>query len=68
MLFSLFNTAYALNLELTQGVNTALPIGINPFGTNDEAVDMVKIISNDLNMSGQFKVINIRRTVQIHKA
>lgn len=58
LLFSLFNTAYALNLELTQGVNTALPIGINPFGTNDEAVDMVKIISNDLNMSGQFKVIN----------
>ena len=58
LLFGLFNSAYALNLELTQGVNTALPIGINPFGTNDEAVDMVKIISNDLNMSGQFKVIN----------
>lgn len=50
--------AFALDLELTQGVNTAYPIGINPFGTNNEAYDMVKIIGNDLNFSGQFRVIN----------
>lgn len=55
------NAAYSLDLELTQGVNTALPIGVNPFGTNDEAIDMVKVISNDLNMSGQFNLIKVNQ-------
>ncbi len=58
LLFGLVGYAFAVDLELTHGVNMALPIGINSFGTNDEAQDMVKIIGNDLNLSGQFNVIN----------
>lgn len=57
LLLGFVNYAFALDLELTHGVNMALPIGINPFGTNDEALEMVKVISNDLNLSGQFKVL-----------
>lgn len=57
LLLGLVSSAFALDLELTHGVNMALPIGINSFGTNEEAQDMVKIISNDLNLSGQFNVI-----------
>lgn len=55
---SLISQAFALDLELTHGVNMALPIGINSFGTNDEAQDMLQVINNDLKMSGQFNVIN----------
>jgi TolB protein len=51
------SNSYALDLELTQGMNTAMPIGINYFGTNDEAQSMVEVIHHDLSMSGQFKVI-----------
>lgn len=58
LLFSLVGSAFALDLELTHGVNMALPIGINSFGTNDEAQDMVKVIDNDLKLSGQFNVIS----------
>ncbi|MDF1757039.1 MAG: Tol-Pal system beta propeller repeat protein TolB [Legionellaceae bacterium] len=50
------SNSFAVNLELTQGVNTALPIGINPFGTNNEAQEMVDVIGHDLEMSGQFNV------------
>lgn len=58
ILLCVVRCAFALDLELTHGVNMALPIGINSFGTNDEAQDMVKIISHDLSLSGQFNVMN----------
>lgn len=50
--------AFALDLELNQGINTALPVGINPFGINTEAQEMVRLIGQDLNFSGQFRVLN----------
>jgi TolB protein len=50
--------SFALDLELTQGINTALPIGINSFGSNTEARSIVDVISHDLSMSGQFRIIN----------
>ena len=47
---------YALDLELTQGINSALPIAINPFN-GDQQTQLTSIIENDLKMSGQFKLI-----------
>ncbi len=49
--------ACALDLELTQGINAALPIGINPFGFNSEGQELTSVIDNDLRLSGQFKII-----------
>ncbi|MCR9191845.1 MAG: Tol-Pal system beta propeller repeat protein TolB [Gammaproteobacteria bacterium] len=50
-------TLFALDLELTQGVNAALPIGINSFGKDENARGLTAVISNDLAISGQFKLI-----------
>ena len=50
-------TTYALDLELTQGINAAIPIAINSFNGNSEAGDLTDVIKNDLGMSGQFKLI-----------
>lgn len=52
-----------LDLELTQGVSSAIPIAVSPF-TNDSPASVPgnqavsQIISNDLNNSGQFRVKN----------
>lgn len=50
-------TTYALDLELTQGINAAIPIAINSFNGHSEAGDLTDVIKNDLGMSGQFKLI-----------
>lgn len=47
---------FALDLELTQGINTALPIAINSF-SGDQQAQLTSVIENDLRMSGQFKII-----------
>ncbi len=47
----------ALDLELTQGINAALPIGIDAFGGSSQAQNLVGVIDNDLRLSGQFKII-----------
>lgn len=49
-------SAFAVDLELTQGINSALPIGINSFN-GDSLGALTAVIQNDLSMSGQFKVI-----------
>tara|TARA_R110002126_G_scaffold175960_1_gene324568 strand:- start:20028 stop:21293 length:1266 start_codon:yes stop_codon:yes gene_type:complete len=55
---SLFSShVFAVDLELTQGVNKALPIGINGFGKSSEARELLSVIDGDLNLSGQFKLI-----------
>jgi len=45
-----------LNLELTQGVDKAIPIGIVSFSEQNDIAD---IISSDLQNSGRFRVVNI---------
>lgn len=50
------SASYALDLELTQGVNSALPIGINSF-VGDQQTHVMDVIDNDLRLSGQFKLI-----------
>lgn len=57
-LFLLFSTAiFAVDLELTQGISSALPIGINSFGSDSAAQQIAGIVTNDLSFSGQFKII-----------
>lgn len=49
---------FALDLELTQGISSALPIAINSFGTDAGAEELAQVIENDLTMSGQFKIVS----------
>jgi len=56
-LLLLSGATFALDLELTQGINAALPIGINPFGTDSQAMQITDVINNDLHLSGQFRII-----------
>lgn len=56
--FILFtNHLFAVDLELTQGINSALPIGINSFGYEPEAAQLRGVVDHDLSFSGQFKII-----------
>lgn len=58
LLLSFFAGAtFALDLELTQGINAALPIAINTFSGSERAEQLTRIIRNDLQMSGQFRLI-----------
>jgi TolB protein len=54
MLF--ISTSHALDLELTQGINAALPIAINSFN-GDQQAQLTGVIEGDLRMSGQFRLI-----------
>jgi len=49
--------SFAVDLELTQGVNAALPIGINSFGSENQSQELKGVIDSDLRMAGQFKII-----------
>lgn len=49
---------YALDLELTQGINSALPIAINSFGSDPIGQELTTIVNDDLRLSGQFKIIS----------
>jgi TolB protein len=53
------STVFALDLELTQGINSALPIAINSFGNDDAGRQLTGVVQNDLNFSGQFKIISV---------
>ena len=48
---------FALDLELTQGVNASFPLGITGFGGDGPAMEFSNVVNNDLRMSGQFKLI-----------
>ena len=52
------NQLFALDLELTQGINSALPIAINSFGSDIISQDIAHVIDNDLTLSGQFKIVS----------
>ncbi len=57
-LFCFTGAAFAVDLELTQGINSALPIAINVFNGPPSAEQLTSIIQGDLRMSGQFKLIS----------
>jgi TolB protein len=51
----------ALDLELTQGVQGAIPIAIVPLAgnaTSSELIDIAAVINSDLQNSGRFKVLD----------
>jgi TolB protein len=52
------NQLFALDLELTQGINSALPIAINSFGSDPGAQEIAHVLENDLTLSGQFKIVS----------
>jgi TolB protein len=53
------NLSAAINIEITQGVDGALPIAVVPFDTSSLTVkfpvDLAKIVASDLNRSGVLK-------------
>lgn len=57
MLVSFVGASFALDLELTQGINAALPIGINSFGYDSSSQEVSSLIRHDLDFSGQFRII-----------
>jgi len=67
----LFGTiSYALDLELTQGINKALPIAIVPFEQDSQLQEnqlVSQVISNDLKNSGQFKLIGFDKSHAPHE-
>ena len=59
LLLSFFTgSLFALDLELTQGINSALPIGVGSFGYDNTGKELAAIVKNDLTLSGQFRVIS----------
>jgi len=56
-LMLLSTSVLALNLELTEGVNKAFPIGLDGFGDGADARGLARIIDGDLRLSGQFKLV-----------
>lgn len=58
VLFLLANSVFALDLELTQGISSALPIAINSFGSDATSQEIARVIENDLTLSGQFKIVS----------
>jgi len=57
LVLGMVSQGFALDLELTQGVNAALPIGINSFGYDAQSRAMEEVINHDLSFSGQFRII-----------
>jgi TolB protein len=59
LVFLLAPTAiFAVDLELTQGINSALPIAIDSFGYDSVGQQLSEVVNHDLNFSGQFKLIS----------
>ncbi len=57
LLITPFSIKAAVDLELTEGVKSALPIAVIPFGGNDastELLDMAAVVNADLQNSGRF--------------
>lgn len=50
--------AFSLDLELTQGINSALPIAINSFGNDEAGRQLTEVVRHDLSFSGQFNIIS----------
>ncbi len=51
------SSAFSLDLELTEGVNKAYPIGVDGFGNSKEGHEISSVVESDLRFSGQFKLI-----------
>jgi TolB protein len=52
------HSSFALDLELTEGISSALPIAINSFGSDNSSHELGDVIEHDLDLSGQFKIVS----------
>ena len=68
LLVLLMKPVFALDLELTQGINSALPIAINSFGRETASQELTQIVEHDLNLSGQFKIVSGANGPNAHSA
>ncbi len=66
LLICCLQTSYAaLQLELTQGIDRAIPIAVVAFaGQNDESNNIADIIQADLKYSGRFKLLDTQQANQ----
>lgn len=66
-LFTSLSARAAIHLELTQGVNAAIPIAILPFANQTQDVPdnttLTAIIQNDLQNSGEFRLVSTNDSV-----
>lgn len=60
-LFFASNVFAALELELTQGIDNALPIAIFPFAGDEDFNKVFPTVSNDLKNSGRFRLVDTSR-------
>lgn len=49
----------AIDLELTQGINAAIPIAIETQSSDLGATEVASVIRNDFNFSGQFRLVEM---------
>jgi TolB protein len=49
--------AQAIDLELTQGINAAIPVAIEVQNPDPSATEMAGIVKNDFRFSGQFRMV-----------
>lgn len=61
LLWCLSSPLWAVDLELTQGINSALPIGVSNFGYDTASRQLSDVIQHDLSSSGQFRLIAERQ-------
>lgn len=57
VLYLFMGSLFAMDLELTQGINSALPVGVGSFGYDQTGKSLTDILTKDLTSSGQFRVI-----------
>lgn len=50
-------SGYSLDLELTQGISSAMPVGVDRFTGDSDGHEISKVVQNDLRLSGQFKLV-----------
>ena len=63
----LFSTAHAeLIIEITRGMNDAVPVAVVPFGTQGTkpALDVAEVVANDLARSGRFAPLERRDMIE----
>lgn len=63
-LLSSCQTFAAVDLELTKGIQSALPLAVVPFNSNAQStdlIDMAAVVNQDLQNSGRFKLLDRAR-------
>jgi len=56
-LFMVSQWSWAIDLELTQGINAAIPMAIEVQNPDANATEMAGIVKNDFRFSGQFRMV-----------